>query len=62
MCFSPKIPPQPRPVQAQDVNTAGLRQRQALAGQKGQASTVLTSPLGATDYSSNQTPKTLLGG
>lgn len=62
MCFAPKIPAPPKPIQAQDAMTAAYRQRQQLAGQKGQASTVLTSGLGASDYSANQTPKTLLGG
>ena len=60
MCFMPKIPPPPRPVQPEDANQAALRQRQLLAGAKGFSSTILTSPLGAAPVPAQ--PKTILGG
>lgn len=60
MCFSPKIPAQPKPPQPEDAMAAGLRERQKRAGALGFSQTLLGGGLGNSDTGGTQ-PKTLLG-
>lgn len=62
MCFSPKIPAQPKPPQPEDAMAAGLRERQKRAGALGFGNTILGGQLGSTDQGGGTQPKTLLGG
>lgn len=60
MCFTPKIPPAPKPPMPEDIASAGLREKQRRAGALGFGQTVGTL-LGSPDAPATTSPKTLLG-
>lgn len=62
MCWTPKIKTQasPSPPQPEDINAAGLRERQKRAGALSFGSTILGGSLGSSDTATTA-PKSLLG-
>lgn len=59
---TPKPPAPPPPVERADAETQGDALRRRLAARRGQAASIRTSPLGASDYGRNAQVASLSSG